>query len=124
MKERPATQLFAAVTATATSPVFSPGRQGVISSQFLKTNTGTGDLELQTCDVDETTFAVDPDAANIWVPHPLAASSKTSAGKLTVPATNPWKEKVKLRGISSKRCRWVFTRATTTVAVSGWMTGL
>jgi hypothetical protein len=121
---RPRKTLFSAVVVTSTSPVFSPGHQGIVSSQFLKTNTGTGTLELQTCDVDDATFALDGDAANIWVPHPLAPSAKVASGKLTVPATDPWKEKVKLRGIASIRCRWVFTRATTTVAVSGWMTGL
>jgi hypothetical protein len=124
MKERPSLTLFAAATATATSPVFSPGRQGIVSSQFLKTNTGEGDLELQTCDVDEATFATDPAAANIWVPHPLAPSAKVASGKLTVPATDPWKEKVKLTGIAAKRCRWVFTKSSGTVAVSGWIAGL
>lgn len=119
--ERPAKQLFATATATTTSPVFSPGKNGNFDLQFKKTNTGLGNVAIETNDVDEDTFKAAPTAN--WVPHDLADSAKTSSGKLTVPATDPWSDKITLRGMSARRIRVVFTKSSGTVAFYGWMSG-
>jgi hypothetical protein len=121
--QRPGKTLFSAVTATATSPVFSPGRMGTFSAQFEKTNTGTGDIAFQTNDVDDVTYQADPTLH--WAQHDFAAATGVTSGKLDVGSGNPITPiKVKLTGISSRRCRFVFTKASGTVAFYGWLTGL
>jgi hypothetical protein len=122
-KERPGLTLFNGATATSTSDLFSPGRNGNFDAQFKKTNTGTGDVAFQTNDVDDVTYQADPTAN--WIQHDLVGNDDhpVSSGKLTVPATNPWSDKIKLRGISARRCRFVFTKAGGTVAFSGWLSG-
>jgi hypothetical protein len=114
-------KIFDAVTDTANSERVSPSRNGNFDFQFSKTNTGTGDLAFQTNDLTDKELATDPTAG--WIQHDMAAGSGVTSGKLDVPATNPWTAKVKLRGISARRCRWVFTKAGGTVALSGWVAG-
>jgi hypothetical protein len=113
--------LFAAVTATATSLVFDHDG-GDIYAQFKKTNTGEGNVALQTNSTDLATYKADPTAN--WVQHDLEHATKVASGKLTVPATDPWGEVVKILGIPrGTRVRWVFTKSSGTVAFSGWAVG-
>jgi hypothetical protein len=123
LPDRPYFTLFSAVTATTTSGVCTAGRNGNLEAQFLKTGTGTGTIEMQTCSVDLTTYNLDPLAENIWVPHELADVTGVTDGKLDVPAGDPWKQKIKLLGVSARRCRFVFTKTAGTLALSGWMSG-
>ena len=120
MSAGPHLKLFNAVNATTTSPLVARADLGDYDVGFSKTNTGTGDLALQTNDVSDQEFAIDPTAG--WIQHDMAAATGIVAGKIDVPATNPWTAKVKLTRFRPRRHRWVFTKTGGTTALSGDVT--
>jgi hypothetical protein len=114
-------KIFTAKAATGASEVVAPARNGNFDYQFSKTGTGTGDLAFQTNDLTDVEFKTDPTAG--WIQHDMAAGTGVTSGKVDVPATNPWTQKVKLTNVSARRCRWVLTIAAGSMSVDGWVAG-
>ena len=114
-------KIFTAQAANGSSVLFSPSRNGNYDIQFKKTGTGTGALAFETNDLTDAEYQTDPTLG--WVQHDMAAGTGVTSGKVDVPATNPWNQKVKLTNISARRCRWTLSGVAGSVSLDAWVSG-
>jgi hypothetical protein len=117
-------------TTTYNSKVSTPSLSLGLSYTFTKTGTATGTLKWQVNNLSDLAYnravnaaSADPDftvreAANTtgWVDADLSPTDTIS-----VPATNPYNEPILLTLVGFKRCRLVYTNATSTGTITAWV---